>query len=91
MSEFASLDIEVVNRLGLHARPAAMVVKAAGKYEAEVFLVKDGTRINAKSIMGVMMLAAECGSTLTIEAEGPDARAAVEAVAKTFAAKFGED
>lgn len=91
MSEFASNDIEVVNRLGLHARPAAMVVKAASEFEAEVFLVKDGTRINAKSIMGVMMLAAECGSTLTIEAEGPDAEAAVAAVAKTFATKFGED
>lgn len=91
MSDFASRDIEVVNRLGLHARPAAMVVKAASQYEAEVFLVKDGTRINGKSIMGVMMLAAECGSTLTIEAEGPDAEAAVDAVAKTFASKFGED
>jgi len=85
------MDIQVVNRLGLHARPAAMVVKAAGEFEAEVFLVKDGTRINAKSIMGVMMLAAEHGSTLTIEAEGPDAESAIQAVADVFASKFGEE
>lgn len=84
------MEIQVTNRLGLHARPAAMVVKAASPFQAEVFLVKDGVRINAKSIMGVMMLAAEFGSTVVIEAEGPDAQAAVKAVADTFASKFGE-
>jgi phosphocarrier protein len=84
-------EIEVVNRLGLHARPAAMIVKTAGQYRAEVFLVKEGVRINAKSIMGVMMLAAECGSRLLIEAEGSDAEAAVAAVAEVFRTKFGED
>ena len=91
MADFAQREIEVVNRLGLHARPAAMIVKAAGGFAAEVFLIKDEVRINAKSIMGVMMLAAECGSTLLIEAQGSDAEAAVEAVAEVFAAKFGED
>jgi len=90
LGDFASKEITITNRLGLHARPAALVVKAAGKFEAEMFLIKDGTRINAKSIMGVMMLAAEFDSALTIEAEGPDADLAVEAVAAVFAAKFGE-
>ena len=68
-----------------------MIVKAAGAFASEVFLIKEEMRINAKSIMGVMMLAAECGSTLLIEAQGLDAEAAVAAVAKTFADKFGED
>ncbi len=90
MGDFASKEITITNRLGLHARPAALVVKAAGQFEAEMFLIKDGTRINAKSIMGVMMLAAEFDSALTIEAEGPDADLAVEAVAAVFAANFGE-
>jgi len=87
----AAKEIKVTNRLGLHARPAAMVVRAAGEFDAEVFLIKDGVRINAKSIMGVMMLAAEFGSTIRIEAEGPDAAGAVEAVAAVFASKFGEE
>ena len=87
----AELEIKVTNRLGLHARPAALVVRAASPFASEVFLVKDGVRINAKSIMGVMMLAAECGSTLVIRAEGPDASAAVKAVAQAFAQNFGED
>ena len=62
-----------------------------GRFNAEVYLIKDETRINAKSIMGVMMLAAEFGSTLTIEADGADAGAAVEAVADVFASNFGEE
>ena len=91
MSGFESREIQIVNRLGLHARPAAMVVKAASRFDSEIHLVKDGTRIIAKSIMGVMMLAAEFGSTLTIEAEGSDAADAVAAVADVFASKFGEE
>ena len=91
MSGFVSREIQIVNRLGLHARPAAMVVKAAAKFESEIHLVKDGTRINAKSIMGVMMLAAEFGSTLTIEADGPDSAQAVDAIADVFATRFGEE
>jgi phosphocarrier protein len=91
LGDFASKEITITNRLGLHARPAALVVKAAGTFEAEVFLIKDDTRINAKSIMGVMMLAAEFGSALTIEAEGPDADLAVKAVAAVFATNFGEE
>jgi phosphocarrier protein HPr len=84
-------EITVVNQLGLHARPAAMVVKATTLFKSEIFLVRDGTRVNAKSIMGVMMLAAEFGSTLEVEAEGEDAEAAALAVAAVFAGKFGED
>jgi phosphocarrier protein len=91
LTQFSELEIKVTNRLGLHARPAAMVVRAASPFEAEVFLIKDGVRINAKSIMGVMMLAAEFGSTLVIEAEGPDSQAAVQAVAQVFAQNFGEE
>jgi phosphocarrier protein HPr len=91
LTNTVSRDIEIVNRLGLHARPAAMVVKAAAPFKAEIFLIKDGTRINAKSIMGVMMLAAEFGSSLEIWAEGPDAEAAVAAIAEVFASKFGEE
>jgi phosphocarrier protein len=86
-----SQEITITNRLGLHARPAAMVVRAASQFESEVFLLKDEVRVNAKSIMGVMMLAGERGSTLVIEAVGADARAAVEAVAATFASNFGEE
>ena len=91
MTDMITREIKITNRLGLHARPAALVVKAAGGFESEVFLIKDGTRINAKSIMGVMMLAAEFGSTLEIEALGADAHAAVDAVAEVFAQKFGEE
>ena len=91
MTSSVSREIKIANRLGLHARPAAMVVKAAAPFEAEIFLIKDGTRINAKSIMGVMMLAAEFGSTLEVWAEGSDAEQAVEAVAQVFASKFGEE
>jgi phosphocarrier protein len=91
LTNTVSREIEIVNRLGLHARPAAMVVKAAAPFEAEIFLIKDGTRINAKSIMGVMMLAAEFGSSLEIWAEGPDAEQAVVAIADVFASKFGEE
>jgi phosphocarrier protein len=87
----ASRVITITNRLGLHARPSAMIVKAASAFESEIFLVKAEMRINAKSIMGVMMLAAEFGSELAIEAEGPDARLAVDTVAAVFASNFGEE
>ncbi|TET81810.1 HPr family phosphocarrier protein, partial [candidate division TA06 bacterium] len=64
--------VKIINKLGLHARPAAMLVKTAGKYKSEVTLSKDDMEVNAKSIMGVMMLAAEKGSIVTIRAEGED-------------------
>ena len=83
--------IEVVNRLGLHARPAALVVQKASKFKAEIRLIKDEYEVNAKSIMSVMMLAAEMGSFLTIKAWGEDESTAVEEIAKIFEEKFGEE
>mgnify|MGYP001191743530 CR=1 FL=1 len=81
----------VVNRLGLHARPSARLTAAASKFRSEVWLSKGSRRINAKSIMGVMMLAAARGSTLVIEADGVDEREAVEALCQLIASGFGED
>ncbi len=72
----------VANRLGLHARPAAELVKIAYRFESDIQIAKDGTWVNAKSILGVMTLAAERGSELSIKAEGPDADAAVAAIAE---------
>ncbi len=81
----------IVNKLGLHARPAAQLVSVAVRYKAEIFLVKDGLRVNGKSIMGVMMLAAEKGSRITIEGDGPSEEAAVDAVAAVIESGFGEE
>ena len=76
--------------LGLHARPAAQLVRLASSFESEVELVKDGVPVNSKSIMGVMMLAAECGSQLIVRATGADAEAAAAAMAELIASGFGE-
>ncbi len=84
-------QITVTNRLGLHARPAAQIVQKASQFKSEIKLSKDGLEVNAKSIMGVMMLAAEMGSSVVILAEGPDEEAAAEAIAGVFAGKFGEE
>ena len=80
----------IVNPLGLHARPAAQLVKLAGTFTSHIEVLKDGIPVNAKSIMGVMMLAAEHGSTLTIRASGDDESRAVEALVKLVAGGFGE-
>ena len=85
-----SRDVQIVNPLGLHARPAAQLVKLASQYRSEVTLSRDGMPINAKSIMGVMMLAAEQGSTINIAAVGDDEEAAVDALAGLVARGFGE-
>ena len=82
--------VTIVNPLGLHARPAAQFVKMAAGYVSHIEVVRDGVSINGKSIMGVMMLAAECGSSFTIRADGADAEAAVAALAALVAAGFGE-
>ena len=81
-------EVELLNRDGLHQRPAMKVIETAGKFTAEVYLVKDEQRCNAKSIIDVIMLAAEKGTKLTVEAEGSDAEAAVQALVALFAAKF---
>lgn len=80
----------IVNPLGLHARPASKIVKIAAAFQAEVEIVKDGVAVNGKSIMGVMMLAAECGSAIVLRANGPDETAAVDALATLVAQGFGE-
>ena len=83
-------DIEISNKLGLHARAAAKLVNTAGQFEAEVHIQKDHQRINAKSIMGVMMLAASKGTSITLQTEGPDEQAAMDALIELINDKFGE-
>jgi phosphocarrier protein len=82
--------VKIVNKQGLHARPAAEIVKTAARFKSEVTIVRDELEVNGKSIMGVMMLAAEFGSTILIRAEGEDAEAALAALEVVVAAKFGE-
>ena len=82
--------VRIANKNGLHARPAAEIVKTAAKFKADVTIVRDELEVNGKSIMGVMMLAAEFGSTVTLRAAGDDAEAAVDAIATCIANKFGE-
>ncbi len=83
-------EAEIINKLGLHARASAKLTQLAGSFASEVWMSRNGRRVNAKSIMGVMMLAAGKGSRITIEAEGPDAEAAIAAVLALIADKFGE-
>ena len=86
----AELSVQIVNRNGLHARPAAEIVKAAAKFKSDITLRRDDLEVNGKSIMGVMMLAAEYGATLELRANGPDEDEAVSALATLIANKFGE-
>ena len=80
-----------MNKLGLHARASAKLTQLAGGFQSEIWLTRHGRRVNAKSIMGVMMLAAGKGSTVGIEIDGSDADAALQAIVKLIAGKFGED
>jgi len=82
--------ITITNKLGLHARASAKLTQLASKFQSAVFIAKNGRRVNAKSIMGVMMLAAGIGSTVELEAEGPDEEAAMSAIEALFGDKFGE-
>ncbi|HOH97555.1 MAG TPA: HPr family phosphocarrier protein [Candidatus Cloacimonadota bacterium] len=82
--------VTVTNKLGLHARPSALLVRAATKYRSEFFIEKDGMKINGKSIMGVMMLAAECGSTLELCAEGVDEVYLINEISDLIQSGFGE-
>ena len=83
-------EIQVVNKLGLHARASAKLTQTASQFKSAIFIARNGRRVNAKSIMGVMMLAAGKGSTVELDAEGEDEAAALDAVEKLFADKFGE-
>lgn len=86
----AERSVQIVNKHGLHARPAAEVVKAASRFKADITICRDDLEVNGKSIMGVMMLAAEYGATITLRATGPDADDALEALSTLVASRFGE-
>jgi phosphocarrier protein HPr len=81
----------IINRLGLHARAAALIVQTANKFESQIYLIADAGRVSAKSIMGVLTLAAGFGSDITISAIGPDAEQAVVQIGELIENKFGED
>ena len=83
--------VKICNKLGLHARPAALVVKTAEQFVSEILLLKDGIQVNGKSIMGVMMLAAAYGSEIILRANGPDKEAAVDALETLIQSKFDEE
>jgi phosphocarrier protein len=84
-------ELVVANKLGIHARPAAMFVKTANQFVCEVFVEKDGETVNGKSIMGLMMLAAGPGSKIRVQAEGHDAAQAVTEIEALLKRKFDED
>ena len=86
----AEQDVQILNKNGLHARPAAEIVKAASKFKSDITIVRDDIEVNGKSIMGVMMLAAEYGSTVMLRATGPDAEQAIDTLSRLIADKFGE-
>ncbi len=83
-------EAEIINKLGLHARASAKLTQAAGNYASSVWLTRNGRRVNAKSIMGVMMLAAAKGSKISIETDGPDESEAMKALLALIADRFGE-
>lgn len=83
--------VRVLNRAGVHARPAALIVQAASRFDSKIMLVRDTIRVNAKSIMGVMAMAAGCGSELELVVEGPDEVATLSAIERLFQNKFEEE
>ena len=89
--EFLTKELTIANKLGIHARPAAMFVKIANRFASEIFVEKDGEKINGKSIMGLMMLAAGPGSKLTLHVKGADAPQAIVELEALVKRKFDED
>ena len=83
-------EAEIINKLGLHARASAKLTQLAGKFKSNIWLTRNGKRVNAKSIMGVMMLAAAKGATINIETDGPDEAAAMQALTELIANSFEE-
>ena len=83
--------IKIKNRLGIHARPATLLAQEAGKFKSEIFIAKDGIEVNAKSIMGIMMIAAEQGSILNLTIKGEDETLAAQALKKVFSKIFEEE
>ena len=88
--ETCRASLEIVNRLGLHARAAVLLVQASARFDAHVTVSKDGQSVDGRSIMGVMMLAAEQGSRIDVETAGPEARAALDAITELVANRFNE-
>jgi phosphocarrier protein len=86
----AERSVQIVNKHGLHARPAAEMVKAASKFKCDITISRDDLEVNGKSIMGVMMLAAEYGATIMLKANGADADEALDALSALVASRFGE-
>ncbi len=86
----AERSVQIVNKHGLHARPAAEIVKAASRFKSDVTISRDDLEVNGKSIMGVMMLAAEFGASITLRATGPDADDALDALCLLVTSRFGE-
>jgi phosphocarrier protein len=84
-------EVDIINKLGLHARASAKLTEVAGRFKSSVWVSRNGRRVNAKSIMGVMMLAAAKGSTLLVETEGPDEQEALAAVTRLIANRFEEN
>jgi phosphocarrier protein len=89
--EFLTKELTIVNKAGLHARPAAMFVKTANRFGCDIFVEKDGEKINGKSIIGLMMLAAGPGSKVTLHVKGADAAAAINELEALVQRKFDED
>ena len=87
----ATRSVEVVNKRGLHARASAKFVKLASDFDAEITVTRDGQSVDARSIMGLMMLGAGPGATLELSAEGPDAEAALDALCELVSCRFEED
>jgi len=83
-------SVTIVNKLGIHARPAAEIVKLASRFRSDITIVRDDLEVNGKSIMGVIMLAAESGATIVLRAEGEDSDAALDALTALVAERFGE-
>ncbi|MDR2625268.1 MAG: HPr family phosphocarrier protein [Zoogloeaceae bacterium] len=83
-------EVEIINKLGLHARPSGQLSQLASAFESDIWMERNGRRVNAKSIMGVMMLAAGCGKQVTLEASGRDEEAAIQALSTLIASRFGE-
>jgi len=91
LTKMVEKEVELVNEVGLHIRPASMLVEVANKFKSDVWIEKDGQEANGKSIMSILLLCAEKGSKVNIKAEGPDATQAVEALVRVVKDKFGEE
>jgi phosphocarrier protein HPr len=90
LHQMISKEVEIINKLGLHARASTKLTQTASKYASEVWITRNGRRVNAKSIMGVMMLAAAQGSSITLDADGADEKEAIDALSALIADYFGE-